>query len=166
MSCGGAGGFPVRGQGRAGDGRSGCHGLEQRHAEALVQRGLDEGFRAREQRGLFLFAHASGEDSPLPQHRGSLNAAAQGATAAAGAVAGDDESQVWTLPGDTLPRVEEARDVLAWLGTPEAEDIGFLDPEAFQDPYRHWLRFSHNQLITAVLRKARPALLDLFLHAR
>ncbi len=48
----------------------------------------------------------------------------------------------------------------------QAPGPGPVDPEGFQDAYRHWLRFSHNQLITAVLRKARPALLDLFLHAR
>lgn len=45
-------------------------------------------------------------------------------------------------------------------------DDGPVGPDAFASPFRHWLSLAHNPLIGAVLRKARPALLDLFLHTR
>lgn len=39
-----------------------------------------------------------------------------------------------------------------------------LDPEGFDAPYRHWLRFAANAMIQHVLRSAHVALTDVFLH--
>ena len=37
-------------------------------------------------------------------------------------------------------------------------------PESFDGPYREWLRLSANPVITAIFRKATPALVDLLVH--
>lgn len=66
----------------------------------------------------------------------------------------------------------------AWGGVPQGLGLwligvttatldadGPVTPAAFTEAYQRWLRFRANRLITAVLRKAEPALVDAFLHA-
>ena len=48
----------------------------------------------------------------------------------------------------------------------EPDPSGQITAAALSEPLAHWRRFAAIELITMILRKARPALIDLFLHER
>jgi len=69
---------------------------------------------------------------------------------------------VWGGVSEGLGEMILALDMSRRLAVPGPG--GGISAEALSEPLAHWRRFVAIELITRILRRARPALIDLFLH--